>query len=329
VLFEELSGPRLVGIARLAEQSELLEAKQRVDYREMEARSFITKCASPNRHNLWTVNPYRGCEFGCRYCYARYTHEFMELRDPKLFETRIFAKRFRVSQFLADLAKVPAEHAIWIGTATDPYQPAERRYSITRRMLTAAARTGGHKIGITTKSDLVTRDIDVLREVSRANVVHVNMTITTLDEELARLLEPMAPRPSLRLRAIEQLTAAGVRCTALAHPIMPFINDSDEAVESVCAAAARAGVVSFSAAALFLKPCSRQVFLPFIDKFFPHLSGRYQELYKRRAYLEGDYPERIHALVARLTGKYGLVRRGVADLPDEWPVSPQMDLFPA
>jgi len=323
-----MGGPKLVGIARMAEESELLEAKQRVDYREIEARSYITKCPSPYRENLWTVNPYRGCEFGCRYCYARYAHEFMELRDPVLFETKIFAKRFRASQFRADLAKVPRNHAIWIGTATDPYQPAERRYCITRRMLAVAAQSGGHKIGITTKSDLVARDVDLLRQVSRSNIVHVNLTITTLDEPLARLLEPRAPRPALRIGAIRRLAENGIRTTALIHPIMPFINDSDEQIEAVVAAAVEAGVVSFSAAALFLKPCSRQVFLPFIERYFPHLSFQYQELYRRRAYLEGEYPERITALVRKLTEKYRLVRRGVAELPDEWPTDPQMGLFP-
>ena len=329
MLFEELAGPKLVGIARMAAESDLLEAKQRVEYLEMAARSYITKCTSPRMPFVWTVNPYRGCEFGCRYCYARYTHEFMELRDPRQFETMIFAKAFHAGAFRMDLKKVPAQESIWIGTATDPYQPAERRYRITRAMLSVLAESGGRRIGITTKSDLVVRDIDLLAQIARANVVDVNMTITTLDEPLARQLEPLAPRPSLRLGAIEQLTAAGVRSTVLMHPIMPHINDSEEAMDTVCAAATLAGAVSFSAAPLFLKPCSKQVFLPFIEKHFPALLAKYRHLYARHAYLDGEYPERIRARVIALTEKYGLLKRGVADLPEDWPSDPQLTLFGA
>jgi len=327
VLFDELSGPKLIGIARLAANSELLEAKRRVEYLEIEARSLITKCTSPRMPFIWTVNPYRGCEFGCRYCYARYTHEFMELHDPELFETRIFAKSFNAAAFRADLARVPQQESVWIGTATDPYQPAERRYGITRQMLTVLAQCKGRRIGITTKSDLVSRDADLLREIARSNIVHVNMTITTLDEALARLLEPLAPRPSLRLGAIETLTAAGVRCTVLTHPVMPLINDSEASMDAVCGAAVRAGIVSFSAAPLFLKPCAKQVFLPFVERHFPHLFDKYQQLYARRAYLTGEYPDRVRATVRRLIEKYGLKERGVADLPESWPAVRQMKLF--
>jgi DNA repair photolyase len=327
VLFDALSGPKLIGIARMAAQSELLEAKRRVEYLEIDARSLITKCTSPRMPFIWTVNPYRGCEFGCRYCYARYTHEFMELRDPELFETRIFAKAFNAAAFRADLARVPQQEAVWIGTATDPYQPAERRYRITRQMLEVLARTEGRRIGITTKSDLVTRDVDLLRDIARGNVLHVNMTITTLDEALARLLEPLAPRPALRLGAIETLAAAGVRCTVLMHPVMPLINDGEASMDAVCGAGANAGIVSFSAAALFLKPCSKQVFLPFVEKHFPQLTDHYRQLYARRAYLTGEYPERIRSVVRSLIAKYGLQERGVADLPEAWPAVRQMKLF--
>lgn len=327
MLFEELAGPKLIGIARLAAESDVLEEKQRVEYLEIAARSYITKCTSPRMPFVWTVNPYRGCEFGCRYCYARYTHEFMELRDPKQFETMIFAKAFHAAAFRADLKKIPARESIWIGTATDPYQPAERRYRITRSMLGVLADGGGRRIGITTKSDLVARDIDVLAHLARANVVHVNMTITTIDEALARLLEPLAPRPSLRLGAIERLTAAGIHATVLMHPVMPMLNDSEEAMEEVCAAGVRAGATSFSAAPLFLKPCSKQVFLPFIEKHFPDLLPKYRQLYARRAYLEGEYPARVRRRVAGLIEKYGLAERGVADLPAAWPVDAQLPLF--
>ena len=326
-LWPEAPAPGLVGIARLAAQSPVLEAKRRVEYLEIESRSLVGKCSSSRMPFRWTINPYRGCEFGCRYCYARYAHEFMELRDPVLFETRIFAKHFDAALFRRELARVPPDESIWIGTATDPYQPAERRFNVTRRILGVFARDRGRRIGITTKSDLVARDADLLAEIAAANSIHVNLTITTLDESLARLIEPLAPRPSLRLQAVERLSAAGIRCTVLAHPVMPLINDGEKALDALCAAAARAGAVSFSAAPLFLKPCSKQVFLPFVDRHFPHLARRYRERYERQDYLRGEYPERLRERVARLIAKHGLNQRDVGDLPEPWPAVPQMELF--
>ncbi len=321
------NSPHLVGIARLAAASPTLEEKRRVDYLEIETRKFIGKCSSPRMPFVWTINPYRGCEFGCRYCYARYAHEFMELRDPHLFETRIFAKRFSPEAFRAELLRVRPRESIWIGTATDPYQPAERRYRVTRRILGVLAGERSRKAGITTKSDLVARDIDLLQKIGVANSIHVNMTVTTVDEKLARLLEPLAPRPSLRLAAVRALTDAGIGCTVLAHPVMPLINDSPESLDALCAAAARAGAVSFSAAPLFLKPCSKQVFLPFLDRHFPHLSRRYRERYEHQAYLRGAYPEMLRERVAKLIAHYGFAPRDVADLADDWPSGPQLELF--
>src|SRR5579864_416409 len=151
------SAPQLIGIARLAASSELLEAKRQVQYFELETRRFIGR-GSGRMRSVWTVNPYRGCEFGCKYCYARYSHEFMELRDPELFERKIYAKRFDASSFRDEVRRIKPGETIWLGTATDPYQPAERRFRITRRMLEAFEGERGLVLGITTKSDLVARD---------------------------------------------------------------------------------------------------------------------------------------------------------------------------
>ena len=326
-LWPDAPGPGLIGIARLAAHSPVLEAKRRVEYLEIESRSLVGKCSSSRMPFRWTINPYRGCEFGCQYCYARYAHEFMELRDPALFETRIFAKRFDARAFRAELARVPLAESIWIGTATDPYQPAERRFNVTRRMLEVFAEGHGRRIGITTKSDLVARDADLLARIATANSIHINLTITTLDEHLARLIEPLAPRPSLRLKAVERLSAAGIRVTVLAHPVMPLINDGEKALDALCAAAVRAGAISFSAAPLFLKPCSKQVVLPFVDLHFPHLARRFRERYERQDYLRGEYPARLSERVARLIAKHGLNPRDAGDLPEPWPDAPQLGLF--
>src|SRR5580700_424129 len=134
MLFEDDPPTKLVGIARLAASSDLLEAKRKTEYFELETRRFIGR-GSGRMRSIWTINPYRGCEFGCKYCYARYAHEFMELREPELFESKIYAKRFHAPWFRAELKRVKRGECIWIGTATDPYQPAERRFRITRQML--------------------------------------------------------------------------------------------------------------------------------------------------------------------------------------------------
>ena len=147
--------PELVGIARLAAQSPSLEAKRRVQYFDLETRSFITRCTSPRVPFGWTMNPYRGCEFGCKYCYARYAHEFMELRDPLEFERKIFVKHFDASAFREELDSIPQGESIALGTATDPYQPAERRVCLTRSLLEEFAGYRDLSLSITTKSDLV------------------------------------------------------------------------------------------------------------------------------------------------------------------------------
>ena len=165
----------------------------------------------------WTINPYRGCEFGCKYCYARYTHEFMGMEDGRLFEERIYSKA-EAARLLRDELKHHREGSIAIGTSTDPYQPAERRFGTTREILEVFAECAGRSLSITTKSDLVTRDLDLLREVGRKNELHVNMTVTTTDAALARRLEPRAPRPDLRLEAVRLLTAGGIRAGVFAKP---------------------------------------------------------------------------------------------------------------
>ena len=322
MLFECDPPPTLVGIARLAEASGLLEAKRQVEYLELETRRFIGR-GSGRMRSIWTLNPYRGCEFGCKYCYARYAHEFMELRDPQLFETKIYAKRFAERAFRAELRRLKQGETIWIGTATDPYQPAERRFRITRQILEILCAERGFDLGITTKSDLIARDAALLAEIAKRNSIGIHLTITTLDEALARLLEPRAPRPALRLAAVRKLSQAGVRVSVLAHPVMPLINDSEESLEAVCAAAAAHGASAFSAAPLFLKPCAQQVFFPFLEEHFPRLVRRYRERFANNAYLKGAYPETIEQRLRAIRARHQMKSRNAP----EWPLTDQMELF--
>src|SRR5580698_5423102 len=155
----------LVGIARLASRSELLEAKREVQYFELPARSILNR-TKPNMYFQWTINPYRGCEFGCKYCYARYTHEFMEMA-PEDFEDKIYAKAASAHLLRQELGRIDRTETIAIGTATDPYQPAERRFGRTRAILEVFAQGRGRRLAITTKSDMVACDVDLLREIAR------------------------------------------------------------------------------------------------------------------------------------------------------------------
>jgi DNA repair photolyase len=252
----------------------------------------------------WTINPYRGCEFACKYCYARYTHEFMEMRDGLDFERKIYVKQHAADLLRQELRHVKPGEEIAIGTATDPYQPAERRFEITREILKELARHRGLEIGIVTKSNLVVRDADLLLEIAHHNRLFVNITITTLDVELARILEPRAPRPDLRLEALGALVKAGIPAGVICAPVIPEITDSPKALDSLVSAVAKAGGKYIFANSLFLKPCSAAIFLPFLEEKFPELAGGFRKRYETRAFLTGAYRKRLSQLMARLREKY-------------------------
>jgi DNA repair photolyase len=317
----------LVGIARLAAASPSLEAKRRVEYFELATRKYLSRCGSPRMPFRWMINPYRGCEFGCKYCYARYTHEFMELRDPADFEHKIFVKHFDPVAFRVELAALPTGETISIGSATDPYQPAERRFRLTRGILETLAETAGYRVALITKSDLVTRDIDVFQEIARRHYLTIAITITTLDRELARLLEPLAPRPDLRLAAVRKLSRAGLQVMANLAPVLPLINDSEPSLDAVAHAAARAGAYALGGNVVYLKKCAQDVFFPFLEAHFPALLRRYRERFERDAYLRGAYPETIHERLDRVRRRYGLDAREPEAEPELWPRDPQLTLF--
>ena len=312
----------LVGIARLASEGESLRDSHEVEYFTLPSKSLLNRCVSRRKMPFtWTINPYRGCEFGCRYCYARYTHEFMEMRDGLEFEQKIYVKQHAADLLRSDLRRVKPGESIALGTATDPYQPAERRYEVTRGILEEFARHRGFELGIVTKSNLIVRDLDLLREISRNNALSVHMTVTTLKVELARILEPRAPRPDLRLDAVRQLSAAGITVGVSCCPVLPGITDSPSDLEAVVSAAAAAGARHIFANPLFLKPCSAAVFLPFIEQQFPKLVESYRQRYQDRSFLSPSYGKRIAQLVASLREKYGIRRadpRGTT-YANKWP----------
>jgi DNA repair photolyase len=211
----------------------------KTEVREERARSLVTRNTSPDVGFDRSANPYRGCEHGCVYCFARPDHAFVGLSPGVDFETRLFAKANAVEALERDLSAPGYQpKTIAIGTATDPYQPIERERKLTRGVLEVLARTG-HPAVIVTKSALVLRDLDILAPMAARGLVKVAVSVTTLDRRLARSMEPRAATPAKRLEAIAGLAAAGVPTAVLMAPVIPALNDAE--VERVLEAAAAAG----------------------------------------------------------------------------------------
>jgi DNA repair photolyase len=311
-----------VGIARLAAQSPAAETKrqsaEKPEYFLLPVKSILNRCDSDRVPFEWTVNPYRGCEFACKYCYARYTHEYMEI-DGGDFEKKIFVKQAAAALLARDVSQkysyeskasgyTQAEH-IAIGTATDPYQPAEREYGVTRACLEELAKREGLSISLTTKSDQIVRDIDVLKAIAGKSALTINITVTTMKPRLARLLEPRAPRPDLRLRAMKELREEGLHVGVTASPVLPGITDGDGELERVAEAAKTAGAEWFFCGVLFLMPASAKEFLPFVREKFPRLARQYDDWYRRNGYVPDAYRRKISERMLRIRQKFGYAGR--------------------
>jgi DNA repair photolyase len=284
---------RLTGIAALAASGELVEAPRDVECFELPCRSLLNKCSSPRMPFDFTINPYRGCELGCAYCYARYTHEYLELSPGHDFERRIYAKRGAARVLARELVRHDPAKGIAIGTATDPYQPLERRMGLTRAILEELARHRGLRVHVTTKSDLVLRDLDVLKEIAARSVFDVNLTVTTVDAGLARSLEPRAPTPEKRLRAIRALREAGIEARLLLCPLLPWITDSRLQIRSVLRAAREAGALAAYTQVLFLPEATRPTFFAWLEGFRPGLVPRYRRLYEHGNYVTQGFSQPI------------------------------------
>jgi DNA repair photolyase len=230
-------------------------------------RKIIARNESPDISFDRSINPYRGCEHGCVYCFARPTHAYLGLSPGLDFESKLFAKPDAPALLERELsAKNYEPRTIAIGTNTDPYQPIERRYEIMRGILQVLERAG-HPVGIVTKSALVTRDIDILARMAKRNLVKVALSVTTLDPKLARTMEPRAATPSRRLEALRQLSRAGVPTSVMVAPIIPAINDAE--IERILDAAALAGVRQAGYVLLRLPLEVRDLFKEWLEANFP------------------------------------------------------------
>jgi DNA repair photolyase len=309
-LFPMLPGFGPVGMARMAAAAPPEGEGHLLEVRSLAVRSVLNR--STSRRGLgfaWSINPYRGCEFACRYCYARYTHEFMELREPEDFERKIFIKQNAAWLLAQELKQVGPGEEIAVGTATDPYQPLERRARVTASLLEVLGRQRGLRIGLVTKSTLIERDIALLQRVAEHNTLVVQVTITTPNAALARVLEPRAPRPDLRLRTVARLRQAGLTAGILCSPLLPGITDTGKALDGMAKKAKAADASFFCAEPLFLKPCSKEVYLGFVKEHFPALEAMYRERFGQEAFVSVGYRRRMEDLVKMVCARHGLVRR--------------------
>lgn len=300
---------RLVGIARLAADGTAIREGYGVEYRTLASRSILNRCTAAHMPFAWTVNPYRGCEFACKYCYARYTHEFMEMRDGLEFERKIYVKQDTARLLRRELRQVKPEEDIAIGTATDPYQPAEKRFEVTRGIVEVLAEQRGLNIGVVTKSQLILRDLELWKRVAEHNNVALHLTVTTMDTELARLLEPRAPRPDLRMDAVRKLSAAGITAGVICAPVLPGITDTLRNLEPLVRAAREHDAHYLFANPLFLKPCAFKILVPFLEEHFPRLVPLYRQRYGTEAYVSPAYRQQLFKRVSVLCQKYGLPDR--------------------
>jgi len=272
--------------------------------------------------SFWSVNPYVGCAFGCAYCYARDTHRWTleragdvgakiaESMPPWLaFERRVLVKEnaaVRVREALRSSRAPRAGDVLVIGSATDPYQPAERTYQVTRGVLAALQPVRGVRLTIITKSPLVTRDVALLLDLAKRNTVAVHITITTIDRELARRIEPRAPTPESRLRAVSRLATAGIDVRVNCMPVMPGITDDRRALAELVRRVAEAGATEFAACALRLRSASRRRYLPFVREAFPELAERYERTYRNSVYAHQTYRDGLSEYVQSLCRRHGL-----------------------
>jgi DNA repair photolyase len=296
-----------------------------VEYREEPCRSALNRVKGMGFH--WSLNPYMGCAHRCTFCYVR----AFELRADRPSDDR-YGRSIRVKVNVAEVLRRELARPSWsretvaIGAATDPYQPAEGRYRLTRACLEALG-DAANPFSLITRSPMIVRDLDVLVEAAGRAEVGVVFSVPTLDEDVWRRTEPGTPPPHRRLEAVQRLVEAGIKAGVGMAPILPGISDRPEQLEQVVRAAREAGATSVWANLLYLRPGTREHFLEALARDWPEELERYDQLYGNRAYLPKKTGEPVRALVAELRAKYGIRdRRRVKLYPA--PRAEQLELLP-
>jgi DNA repair photolyase len=278
-----------------------------VEYLEVQAKSALNPVKGMGFS--WSLNPYTGCEHRCAFCYVR----AFELRADRPSDDR-YGRAIRVKVNVAAVLRSELSRRSWsretvvIGAATDPYQPAEGRYRLTRQCLRTLC-DFSNPTGIITRGPMIVRDIDVLSELARRATLHVTFSIPTLDEDLWRRTEPGTAHPRHRLRAIEKLVTAGIDVGVGMAPILPGLSDRPDRLEAVIKAARAAGATGLWAGMLHLKDGTREHFMSVLGRHWPELVPRYEQAYRQGAYLPPAYGESAMKAVSRLRTLHGVSDR--------------------
>jgi DNA repair photolyase len=291
-----LPGYREPAVVRHFDAPEALETR----FYEVRAKSALNRVPDRSRMPFrWTINPYRGCSHACRYCFARPTHTYLDFNAGRDFEREIVVKVNVPEVLRVELARPSwkGEH-IAMGTNTDPYQWVEGRYKLMRGIW-EALRDAGNECSVLTKSPLLLRDLDLIRQVAEVAPVSANFSVPTIDEKAWRASEPHTPNPRARLEAVAELNRAGIPTGVLVAPLMPGINDDPRQVGEILELAGEAGATHISGIALHLRGEVHEIFMDWLCSYRPDLVDRYERLFGRGAYMRKPEQERLHGLVRR------------------------------
>jgi DNA repair photolyase len=256
----------------------------------------------------WTLNPYRGCTHGCHYCFARRYQTQLELNAGDDFASVIFVKTNFVPVLRRELDKPSwAKENIGFGTATDPYQPIEGTYKISRGVL-EALRDAATPVGIVTKGPMIVRDTDILQDLSKRTTCRVHISIPTVDEDAWEKLEPGVAHPMQRLRAVRALVDAGIDCGVLMAPIVPGFSTQPAKIERTIKAIAESGARSVGAMVMHLEGGTRDHFMAMLNREYPEMVEKYEKLYASK-YVAKDYDKRVQEVVSLMRARYGIATR--------------------
>ncbi|WP_248958517.1 Rv2578c family radical SAM protein [Sphaerisporangium perillae] len=290
---------------------------------EIHARSIVNRVPGASHVPFeWTINPYRGCSHACVYCFARKTHNYLDLDSGRDFDSKIVVKVNAPELLRKELASPRwGGHPIAMGTNVDCYQRAEGRYGLMRGIL-AALRDAGNPFSILTKGSLILRDLDLLCEAAERAEVSTSLSIGFTDEQMWRSVEPGTPRPGVRLEVCATLTGHGLPCGVLMAPILPYLTDSPRALEQTVRLIAEAGATHIVPIVLHLRPGAREWFLDWLGREHPRLVPRYLELYGRGAYAPKAYQARVARQVKELAERHGVGRSSRAGARHPRPSAP-------
>lgn len=286
-----------------------------VTFHEVAAKTALNKVPSTsNMPFTWTINPTRGCLHACSYCFARKTHEYLDLDSGKDFDTQIVVKTNVAEVLRAELSKPSwkREH-VALGTNTDPYQRSEGRYSLMPGIITALA-DSGTPFSILTKGPLLKRDLPLLRQAAQKVPVSVAVSLAIMDPQLQQKVEPGTPDPRARLSLVRAITDSGLECSVLAMPILPWLTDSTDHLDRLHAALAEAGASWVTTGALHLRPGAREWFMQWLQREYPALVPKYRRLYRSArggfsSYADKDYARWLGRRAARVRARHGFIDR--------------------